>query len=132
LTCEEGFDRGFDTIWTVGRGSSGPGPAQARQRRGAAGGDAVTAARRRRAAAQQRLGVGVLLLPRDLHQDDGERPTNTTVGFRGGDDGARRLTTSSGSGEAPVSAAQRRGAHARLQEAPAAPLPSGGGAETAA
>jgi hypothetical protein len=125
LTGKEGFDRGVDAIWTVGRKSSGPGLAQARQRWGATGGDAVT-------AAQQRLGAGVLLLLRDLHQDDGERPANPTVGFRGGDDGARRLTASSGGGGAPINAARRRGAQARLQEAPAARLPSGGGAETAA
>jgi hypothetical protein len=60
------------------------------------------------------------------------RPVDSTAGFRGGDDGARRLTASGGGGASPTSRSRRVKARERLQVAPAAPLPSDGGAEAAA
>jgi hypothetical protein len=38
----------------------------------------------------------MLQSPREKHQDDGVRTADSTAGFRGSDDGARRLTASGG------------------------------------
>jgi hypothetical protein len=72
-------------------------------------------------------GAGVHRLLRGFHQDDGVRPVDSTAGFRGGDDGARRLTVSGGGGASPASRSRRVKARERLQVTSAAPLPSDGG-----
>jgi hypothetical protein len=74
----------------------------------------------------------VLRLLRGFHQDDGVRPANSTAGFRGGDDGAQRLTASGGGDESPASRTRWVRVREHLQNAPATTLPNGGGAEAAA
>jgi hypothetical protein len=99
-------------------------PRERGRRRGTTGGDAGTVARRRRAAAQQRLGAGVLRSLRKLHQDDGERPADSSVGFRSGGGEARRRTASNRGGASPASPGTRGETRNRARDASACSSPS--------
>jgi hypothetical protein len=57
-----------------------------------------------------RSGAGVHQMQRDLHHDVEHARANSTGGFRGDDDDARRLTASRGRGGAPTKSSRRRGA----------------------
>jgi hypothetical protein len=59
----------------------------------------------------------------ERHQDDDVRPADSTAGFWGGDDGARRLTASSGGDASPASLGVCCEARNRAQNAPACPSP---------
>jgi hypothetical protein len=78
------------------------------------------------------LGAGVHHSTRGLHRNDQRRTANTTATSRSGEDVAGWRTAEKRGGRAPARPTRRRGARRRLQAVLAAPLPSGGGTETAA
>jgi hypothetical protein len=116
---------GVKQIWAVDQRSGGHSLAQAASGGETAGGEAGAAAHRRRAAAQPLNGAGAYRLRWDLHQDDGERPVNTTMGFRGDGGGSTRRAARRRGGGAPARSARRRGARETQQAVPGGPLPHG-------
>jgi hypothetical protein len=127
-----GFDRGL----TRPRSSDGDPAAQnLHERQAAEHGWRRRGVRRRYGSERRRcggLGAGVHHSTRGLHRNDQRRMANTTATSRSGEDGAGRRTAEKRSGGAPVRTTRRHDAWGRLQAVQAAPLPSGGGTETAA